>query len=153
MRKKSTILFGIVILVLLGCTKIEGLTGKVINEKPNDKIIFGVDTFTMASSPVFVAEAKEFWREEGLDVEIKPFVNSRLALDALLGEAVEVATVVDFAAVLAAFQEQNVKIITTISTSEKHVNLLARKDKGILKPQDLSGKKLPCPLAHPENMY
>ena len=119
MRKKSTILFGIVILVLLGCTKIEGLTGKVINEKPNDKIIFGVDTFTMASSPVFVAEAKEFWREEGLDVEVRSFLSGRLALDALVGGAVDTATVADISTVLAAFQEQNVKIITTISTSEK----------------------------------
>jgi len=142
MKRKICLLLAITVLVLLGCTKIEGITGKIANEESNDKITFGVDTFTMASSPIFVAEAKGFWKEEGLEVEIKPFVNSRLALDALLGGSVNIATVIDYAVVLAAFQDQNVKIITTISTSEKHVNLLARKDRGILKPQDLAGKKI-----------
>ena len=142
MKAKIWFLLAIMVLVILGCTNIEGPTGRIINEEPNNKIIFGVDTFTMASAPVFIAEAKSFWKEEGLDVEIKPFVNSRLALDALLGGSVDIATVIDYAVVLAAFQQQNVKIITTISTSEKHVNVLARKDRGILKPQDLSGKKI-----------
>ena len=142
MKRKICFLLAIIILVLIGCTRIEGLTGKTINEESNEKIIFGVDTFTMASSPVFVAEAKGFWKEEGLEVDIRPFVNSRLALDALLGGSVDIATVIDYAVVLAAFQQQNVKIITTISTSEKHVNILARKDRGVLKPQDLAGKKI-----------
>jgi len=142
MKEKICLLLAITVLVLLSCTKNEGITGKVINEKPNDKIIFGVDTFTMASSPVFVAEAKGFWKEEGLNVEVRSFLSGRLALDALVGGAVDAATVADISTVLAAFQKQNVNIISTISTSEKHVNILARKDKGILKPQDLAGKKI-----------
>ena len=129
-----------IIIVLLFSYYNNTPTGLVVSQK--EKIIFGVDTFTMASSPVFVAEAKGFWKEEGLDVEIKPFVNSRLALDALLGGSVNIATVIDYAVVLAAFQQQNVNIISTISTSEKHVNILARKDRGISKPQDLNDKKI-----------
>jgi len=142
MKREIWFLLAITILVLLGCTKSEVLTGKIIGEEPNNKIIFGVDTFTMASAPVFIAEAKGFWKEERLDVEIKPFLSGRLALDALVGGAVDTATVADFSMILAAFQDQDVKIITTISTSEKHVNILARKDKGISKPQDLAGKKI-----------
>ena len=128
--------------MLLGCTKNEGLTGKVINEETKEKIIFGVDTNTMASAPIFVAEAKGFWQQENLNVEVIPFLSGRLALDGLVGGAVDAATVVDFSTVLAAFQNQKVKIIKTISTSENHVNLLARKDRGILKPRDLDGKKI-----------
>lgn len=142
MKRKIWFLLAITILVLSGCTKNAELTGKVINEKPNDKVIFGVDTFTMASAPAFIAEAKGFWKEEGLAVEIRPFLSGRLALDALVGGAVDTATVADFSTVLAAFQNQKVKIITTISTSEKHVNILARKDRGIFKPQDLANKKI-----------
>ena len=47
MKRKIYFLL-VIILVLLSCAKNEGITGKVINEKPNDKIIFGVDTVTMA---------------------------------------------------------------------------------------------------------
>ena len=142
MKGKICFLIAVTLLVLLGCTKSRELTGKAINEAPNDKIIFGVDTFTMASAPVFVAEAKGFWKQEGLNVEIRPFLSGRLALDALVGGAVDAATVTDFSTVLAAYQQQNVRIIATISTSEKHVGILARKDRGVLKPQDLTDKKI-----------
>jgi len=145
MKNKTIALMVLGILFLIGIFSMlfsyhNPTTGTVVRE--NEKLIFGVDTFTMASAPVFVAEAKGFWKEEGLDVEIKPFVSGRLALDGLVGKSVDAATVVDFAAVLAAFQQQKVKIITTFSTSEKHVNLLARKDRGISKPEDLAGKKI-----------
>ena len=140
---KEKIYFLLVIIVLvLGCTKNEGLTGKIINKEPNNKIIFGVDEFTMASAPVFVAESKGFWGEEGLDVEITPFLSGRLALDALIGESVDAATVADIPVVFASFQQHNPRIIGTISNSEKHINLLARRDKGISKPQDIKGKKI-----------
>ncbi len=113
-----------------------------INKAPQDKIVFGVDTVTMASAPVFVAEAKGFWKQEGLDVEIKPFVSGRLALDALVGKSVDAATVADISVVLANFQQQKAHIIGTFSTSEKHVNMLAQKNKGISKPKDIKGKKI-----------
>lgn len=78
MKFKYFVLVGI--LLLASCS---------IDKAPQDKIVFGVDTVTMASAPVFVAEAKGFWKKEGLDVEIKPFVSGRLALDALVGKSVD----------------------------------------------------------------
>jgi NitT/TauT family transport system substrate-binding protein len=44
--------------------------------------------------------------------------------------------------VLAAFQQHKVRIIATFTTSEKHENMLARKDRGITGPRDLAGKKV-----------
>src|SRR3989338_1358488 len=99
MKNKTIALTVLGILFLIGIFSIifsysNPPTGAIVRE--NEKLIFGVDTFTMASAPVFVAEAKGFWKEEGLDVEIKPFVSGRLALDALVGGAVDTATVADF---------------------------------------------------------
>lgn len=112
------------------------------NPTPPDKLTFAVDVVTMADAPVYVAEAKGFWKAENLDVEIKPFVSGRLALDALVGKSVNAATVVDISTVFAAFQGHNPRIVATFSTSEKHVNMLARKDRNVLSPGDLKGKKI-----------
>ena len=119
--------------------------GKKESSKP-DKLIFSVDVVTMASAPIFGAEARGFWKQENLDVEIKPFVSGRLALDALVGQAVDAATAADIPVVFAAFQQHKVRIVATFSNSEMHVNMLARKDKGILKPEDLIGKKIAVSL-------
>jgi NitT/TauT family transport system substrate-binding protein len=115
-------------------------------QTPLDNLSLGVDVTTLASAPVFVAEAKGLWKGENLNVEIKPFVSGRLALDGLLATSVNVATVADVPVVLAALQQQQVRIIATFSSSEKHVNLLARKDRGIFKPEDLRGKRIAVPL-------
>ncbi|MGA2071341.1 MAG: NrtA/SsuA/CpmA family ABC transporter substrate-binding protein [Sedimentisphaerales bacterium] len=124
----------LIALLLAGC-------GKREPTKPS-KLIFAVDVHTMAAAPVFVADAKGFWKQENLDVEIKPFASGRLALDALVGKVADAATVADVPVVFAAFQQQKVRIITVFSNSEKHVNMLARKDRGVLKAQDLRGKKI-----------
>lgn len=100
----------------------------------------------MAAAPVFVADAKGFWKEENLQVELKPFASGRLALDALVGKTVHAATVSEVPVVFAAFQQQEVRIICTFTNSEKHVNLLARRDRGISAPNDLRGKKIAVSL-------
>ncbi len=125
---------------LLAALLIAGCTNQI--QGAPDRIVLGADTVTMASAPVFVAEKKGFWNEQGLDVEIEPFVSGRLALDALIGSSVDAATTSDIPVVLAAYQKQKLHIIATISTSEKHVNLLGRKDRGILRPADIKGKKV-----------
>lgn len=115
---------------------------KEASKSPPAKLTFAVDVVTMADSPIYVAEAKGFWKDENLDVEIKPFVSGRLALDALVGKSVTAATVVDISTVFAAYQGHDPRIVATFVTSEKHVNMLARKDRNISKPEDLKGKKI-----------
>jgi len=122
------------ILLIVGC-------GKRESEKFY-KINFGVDIATIAAAPVYIAESKGFWTQNSLEVTIQPFVSGRFALDALIGKAVEAATVADVPVVLAAYQRHPVRIVATFSNSEKHINMLARKDKGIHKPEDLKGKKV-----------
>ena len=133
MRTKLMLLPLLLALVASSCWK---------NEPPASRISFAVDTTTLAAAPVFVAEKKGFWKDEKLEVDIKPFASGRLALDALVARAVDSATVADFPVVLAAFQQHRVRIVGTFSDSDRHVNLLARKDRGISGPQDLKGKRV-----------
>jgi len=131
--KTRLILILSAVLFVAGCSKPATTPGKVI---------FAADVLTMAAAPVYVAEAKGFWKQENLDVDIKPFVAGRLALDAVVGKVADAATVTDIPVVLAAFQQHKVRIIATFTTSEKHENMLARKDRGITGPRDLAGKKV-----------
>lgn len=105
-------------------------------------LTFAVDVVTMAAAPIYVADAKGFWKSENLDVEIRPVVSGRLALDALVGGAALAATVVDVSVVLAAFQGHQLQIVATFSNSATHVNMLARKDRGIERPEDLRSKRV-----------
>jgi len=123
------------VLFVVGCSKPATTPGKVV---------FAADVLTMAAAPVYVAEAKDFWKQENLDVEIKPFVAGRLALDAVVGKVADAATVTDIPVVFAAFQQHKVRIIATFTTSEKHENMLARKDRGITGSRDLAGKGCGC---------
>lgn len=138
MRTRLFFLPVLVVFFLVGCRK---------QEPPQpSKLTFAVDVHTMAAAPILVADAKRFWQEEDLDVEIKPFVSGRLALDALIGKAADAVTVADIPVVFAAFQQQKVRIIAIFSSSEKHVNMLGRKDRGVLNPRDLRGKKIAVSL-------
>lgn len=105
-------------------------------------VTFGVDTFSLASAPVLIADEKGFWKGEKVAVSIKPFASGSLAVDALVAHAVDTATVADLPVVFAAQREPTIRIVATFSDSDKHVNMLGRKDRGIKTPADLKGKKI-----------
>jgi NitT/TauT family transport system substrate-binding protein len=126
-------------LLIVGCSR------QTATQTP-EVLRLGVDAGAMEDAPIFVAEAKGFWKDEHLNVEIRPFASGRLALDALIGNGVDAATASDIPVVFAAYHKHPVRIITTFSDSARDISMLARRDRGILKPQDLRGKKIALPL-------
>jgi NitT/TauT family transport system substrate-binding protein len=137
MRTTGLILAVLIVVFLTGCSK---------PELPSAKRIILGEVLTMASAPIYVADAKGFWKEENLEVEIKSFVSGRLGLDALVANGVNVATVSDIPVLFAAFQQQPVRIVATFTNSEKHVNMIGRKDRGVFKPEDIKGKRVAVSL-------
>jgi NitT/TauT family transport system substrate-binding protein len=75
-------------------------------------------------------------------VNIRPFASGRLALDALVAHAVDAATVADLPVVFVAYQQPTIRIIATFSDSDKHINMIGRKDRGVKTPADLKGKRI-----------
>lgn len=94
------------------------------------------------SAPFYVAQNMGFWEKEGLTVEDKYFTSGRLALDALLAGGADLITVAETPIVFAAFSGQNVGIVATISSATNDLKVLARRDKGIERPEDLRGKRI-----------
>lgn len=94
------------------------------------------------STLTIVAKKKGFFREQGLDVEVKEFTTGKLCFDAMLGGGANFSTVADTPIVYAGFSNQPVYLIATIESSPLSVKILARKDKRVEVPADLKGKML-----------
>lgn len=99
-----------------------------------------------ATAVVYVAWGKGFFKEEGLDVDLKPFTMGRLALDAVLGQRADVGAMAETPPMLAAFHNQPIRIIAATEDSARAMKVLVRKDKGVNKPSDLIGRKVACSI-------
>lgn len=114
-------------------------TGAVVSERENIVIAQGISPKT---SPLIIAEEKGFFTEEGLDIEVKKFSAGRLALDALLSKDAQFAEVATIPIMGAGFNKQKIVVIATTTKTDNDIKVVARKDKGISKPQDLRNKKI-----------
>jgi NitT/TauT family transport system substrate-binding protein len=97
-------------------------------------------------APVYVADVKGFFKEEGLDVQLVPFPKGKLCLDAVLGGQAQLGTVAETPLMHVGFQKQPIAILTMMETATKNTKAVARKDRGIQKPGDIKGHKVGVPI-------
>ena len=58
------------------------ISGKVVAN--GEKLVLSANTLTLIAAPIFVAEEKNFFGEQGLIVEVVPFTTGRAAFEAML---------------------------------------------------------------------
>jgi ABC-type nitrate/sulfonate/bicarbonate transport system substrate-binding protein len=97
-------------------------------------------------APVYIAAEKGFFKDEGLDVQLASFTKGKLCLDTLLGGKAEFATVAETPLMNVGFTKQPVAILCTMLHATDNTQCVARKDRGILKPEDLKGHKVGVPI-------
>lgn len=92
------------------------------------------------SLPLYVAESNRYFQSAGIDVVFVP-CNSGLECFELMssGEA-DIATAAELVLSLRAGSHPDALLIGTISSSAHQIKLVARRDAGIVKPQDIRGK-------------
>jgi NitT/TauT family transport system substrate-binding protein len=93
-----------------------------------------------------VAQSRGYYREEGLDVTVRPYPYGKPALEDLLEGKADFATVAETPVMFAIMNGEKISIITTIQTSNKDNAIVARKDRGILTLGDIRGKKIAATL-------
>lgn len=108
---------------------------------PAARLVIAEGTQPIAG-PVYVAHEKQFWKELGLDVELVPFTSGRLCLDAVLAGKADAGTMAETPIVNAGFQGAPIYVVAGIHKSQKNTKVVARKDKGVVKPSDLKGRKV-----------
>jgi ABC-type nitrate/sulfonate/bicarbonate transport system substrate-binding protein len=116
-------------------------------EKPPkvEKLILGVET-SLLTAPVWVAENKGYFQDEGLTVEIKDFDSGKTALTTMLDEGntqdLDIITVAQTPIMFNSFTRDDYQIIAAMVTSEDDVKVLTKKQNEISVATDLRGKKI-----------
>ncbi len=123
------------------------------SDQATEKVTVGVSATSLLPSLVHVAEAKGFFHEQGIDIEVKGYPTGKHALQATLKGELDMGTVAGPPIVLNSFKRNDFAVFATILDSAKHTRVLARKDRNIKSPQNLIGKKVATTLGTTAHFY
>ena len=93
------------------------------------------------SALIYVADNQGFFRKRGVDVVIREYETGVLAVNDLIANKVDIATAAEFVLALQSLKHTDMRTPGTICIGSDH-ELVVRKDHGIVKPQDLRGKRV-----------
>lgn len=108
--------------------------------RPRERILVG-PSGNEVSLLIFLAEARGFFRGEGLDVVQETYDVGATAVQDLLKGKLDFACATDFVAAKTLFRHPEVRILSSIAKADLY-NVVARRDRGISKPADLKGKRI-----------
>jgi NitT/TauT family transport system substrate-binding protein len=94
------------------------------------------------SLPIYVAHAQQYFANEGVAVHLRPCSSGRHCVQMLGQGQADLATAAELLVTLESFKGSDVALIATLSTSTRHIKLVARQAAGIQAPQDLRGKRV-----------
>ncbi|MFO7460478.1 MAG: NrtA/SsuA/CpmA family ABC transporter substrate-binding protein, partial [Desulfatiglandales bacterium] len=95
-----------------------------------------------ASAGLYVAQEKGYFKDEGLDVAFHSYISGHLGLDAAISGKAHFVTVGDTPIARAVIEGKPVAVVATLCEINRAVLIVARKDRGILSPEDLRGKRI-----------
>jgi NitT/TauT family transport system substrate-binding protein len=96
----------------------------------------------VASALLLIAHEQGYLTDEGIEAELTPYPSGKLALKAMLSGDVDLATCADIPIAIHAPTHPDLRILTTIATTDEGAWIIARRDKGIYVPADLAGKRI-----------
>lgn len=91
---------------------------------------------------VLIAAAKGYFADRDLAVEVRDYASGRLALEDLLAGNLEVAAASEFAVMVKCLADPELRILASLATTKRHLEILCRKDRGIASPSDLARRKV-----------
>jgi sulfonate transport system substrate-binding protein len=91
---------------------------------------------------MYIALAKDYFAQEGLEAKPQPHAFGKPALQAMIEGKADIATVGDTPIMLAVMGGKKIMTLATIQTANRNEAIVARIDRGIVNPSDLKGKKI-----------
>jgi NitT/TauT family transport system substrate-binding protein len=91
------------------------------------------------SALLYIAQQQGMFKRHGLDVEFENYQAGAYAMNDLQMDKIDIATAIEFVLALRGFKRQDLRAIGTISSSDS-LEMVAKRDCGIEKPEDLKGK-------------
>lgn len=110
---------------------------------PVEKVTVGSYTGEYAAL-FYIADEKGYFKDEGIDLEIKPYQGGIFAIPDLVAGKIDIVLANEFAPVLKTFDTPNLKILASINKTNSY-EFIALRDHGINVPADLKGKKVGIP--------
>ncbi len=127
------------IAALIGCQKSTSQSPEQNSTSPAQKITFAY-TYQPQSTLVHVAVAKGYFVEEGLDVQSLMQTYGKAALQSVIENKADFATVAETPVMFNVLKGEKIFVIANIEASSMNNGIVARKDAGIAVPGDLKGK-------------
>ena len=138
---------GIVFLVAAGAIMLAALELSSCGRSPvpekAEKLRIGIFPDPICAL-IYIGQEKGFFKRHGLEVSIQNYQAGAYAVSDLLESKVDVATAADYVLALQGFKREDLRGVGTISLFQSH-EMVARKDRGIGKPEDLRGKVIGVP--------
>jgi len=94
------------------------------------------------SLPIYVAQARGLFKDEGLALELRPCASGRECYQWLADGQVDIATAAELQVVKGAASRRDLAIVATISTSSYQIKLVARRSAQIIEAPQIRGKRV-----------
>ena len=107
---------------------------------PKNVTIAVVQTYFPAL--IFIARANNYFYNEGLNVTIQLHKSGVTALDALYSGQADLASTAETPVMFAITGGHQLTLLAETFRSDRELSIVARKDRGIVAPSDLRGKKI-----------
>jgi NitT/TauT family transport system substrate-binding protein len=138
---KALPLFAIILATLAGCEKSPPQNAGQHSAEPHQTITFAY-TYQPQNVLAHVAAAKGYFKGEGLDVQPLMRAFGKEALQAVLENKADFATVAETPVMFSGLKGDKIVVIANIEASGKNNAVVARKSAGINVPGDLKGKRV-----------
>ncbi|MFA5112107.1 MAG: NrtA/SsuA/CpmA family ABC transporter substrate-binding protein [Desulfobaccales bacterium] len=97
------------------------------------------------SALLFIAQDKGYFSQNGLEVALKTFPSGKMGCEQLKAGKIDIANAADFVLVSEVFDgTTSLRCLGSIAAADDH-RVIARKDRGILAPGDLRGRRIGAP--------
>ncbi len=136
MKKKRMAVLAVGLMVVLAVSAFF-LLRKPAGPQGIEKLRVGVSEAICAL--VFVAHQQDMFKRHGLDVSVENYQAGLYAVNDLFSGKVDVAVAAELVLALQGFKRGDLRALGTISGADT-VDVVARRDRGIEKPEDLRGK-------------
>lgn len=122
-------------------------TAPASQAEPPEQITIAINMAYAGSCPVIAAQEKGYFASEGILAVMQSHSTGKAAMDAVMQERANLATVGDIPVMLAGMKDWPVSVIATIFQAEKDHGIVGRRDRGVIAPASLKGKRIGVTLS------
>ena len=134
-RRALTVIAFVVVVLLCPMPPVKGVSAEQL------RVGFPRD---ISAAPIYLADSQGFFKKRGVDVAMKEYEAGFIAVNDLVADKLDLATASEFVFVLQSFRDTDLRMLATVCMLSV-IELVVREDRGIVRPQDLKGKRVAVP--------